>query len=96
MATAMLPSILSALGFGKETDRQAGGLVSAPAPPGAPQGAAGDSSPSELSCVSFLLRWGLGGESVPGGGEVGSATILSSGLGGSGDGQGPGWDMAGE
>lgn len=44
----------------KETDRQ--GAVSRPhvPPPRAPQGAAGDSSPSELSYVSFLLRWGLG------------------------------------
>lgn len=57
----------------QERDRQTGrGLAPAPtSPPGAPQGAAGDSSPSELSYVSFLLRWGLGGESVPGGGEPG-------------------------
>lgn len=92
MATARLPSTLSAPGgFRKETDRQAG-AGPAPAPPGAPQGAAGDSSPSELNCLLPCQR-GPGGESAAGGGEVVSATDLSPGLGGGG--QGPGWHMGG-
>lgn len=58
MATTRLPSPLSAPGV-RERDRQTGrGLAPAPAPPGAPQGAAGDSSPSEPSCVAFLVRGG--------------------------------------
>lgn len=87
-----LPGVPWSLG-NRQTDTQ--GLAPAPTPPGAPQGAAGDSSPSELSYVSFLLRWGLGGESAAGGGEVGSATVLSLGLEGGGD-QRPGGDMDGE
>lgn len=61
MATATLPSPLNAPGPRKETDRQ--GAVPRPrnSPlPRALQGAAGDSSPSELSYVSFLLGWGRG------------------------------------
>lgn len=64
MATATLPSPLNAPGPRKETDRQ--GAVPHPrnSPPPRParalQGAAGDSSPSELSYVSFLLGWGRG------------------------------------
>lgn len=67
----------------QERDRQTGrGLAPAPAsPPGAPQGAAGDSSPSELSYVSFLLRWGLGVNQFLGAVSPGSAAVLSSGLG---------------
>lgn len=93
MAMAGLPSTLSAPGV-QERDRQTGrGLAPAPAPPGAPQGAAGDSSPSELISVSFLVRGAPGGESAAGGGEVGSATDLSPGRGGGG--QGPGWHTGG-
>lgn len=79
-----LPSPLSAP-EAQERDRQAGrGLAPAsasPPPPGAPQGAAGDSSPFELSYVSFLLRWGLGVNQFLGAVSLGSDAVLSSGLG---------------
>lgn len=81
MATATLPFPLSAPRPRKETDRQAGGWPPPPnPPPGAPQGAAGDSSPSELSYVSFLLRWGLGVNQFLGVVSPGPA-VFSSGLG---------------
>lgn len=95
MATATLPSPLSALGPRKETDRQAGGCPPPPQPPPwAPQGAAGDSSPSELSSVSFLLRWGLGVNQLLG--AVSPGQLLSSAQAWGGDGRGPGWDIGRE
>lgn len=83
----------------QERDRQAGCCPPppqlCPPPCRALQGAAGDSSPSELSYVSFLLGWGRGGESAPGGGEAGSAAV-SSAQAWEGGGQGPGWAIGRE
>lgn len=77
----------------RQTDRQGAG--SRPrVPPGAPQGAAGDSSPSELSYVSFLLRWGLGVNQFLGAVSPGQRLSSAQAWGGGGvRGQGPGWDM---
>lgn len=75
----------------RQTETQ--GLAPAPTPPGAPQGAAGDSSPSQLSYVSFLLRWGLGVNQLLGAGSLGQPAVLSLGLcwGGGGRGQEGTW-----